>query len=663
MQAEPVDLNALLNSGDREVRIAARRQRIQQRLQAKREGEGDGGKKIEESEKRETGKGKVQVLESRKRLFKIKAAGDEQVTSVRVVSDDRENKRRIEEEARRQELRGKLLAEAEHSARRNATVAMRWADLFSIEVPQELYEEIERQRMACDKITSSKDRLIAEIKNELKSKDDEYVKALKRQAEDVELLLMYMGNQFRELRDALLEEMEEIEQSFLQERRELLDGHKGEMSMLFDKRSLMEQQYMEAMQEKAGEYHALLEAQRVQDAEEYNILKIRLETDIQNLEQHLEAMRATYQLNTEKLEYNYRVLEERDHENQSTISQQKRKIARLRDILSSLKGKYRESDKKYQDDNMKLTEEYKRITEQFKDLQGKYRHFEAADVKRYKEVWEMKEQEVADKVRKVLQADKVIHDQQLGVKWNPPSEEVFASPWAPGASGADAANHDDGEEMNEEENAEAQLQERLEDPRFQKLQELLCDEAGFLVDNKVQRLLSTVPKEQGEMMKVHNIMKVLGVVDGQTFDSLVSAISSDGAVAADAVKVALVHPNDVVVRLKAFVEQEQRTLASQGGKALRLATATQRMELRRRAEKDKEFWERMAKVISDKGHRVWMHLEKELLKYNALLETRSKKLKDVIGLQKQNDELRSLLNQYLSSKINEELVIPPTQVI
>lgn len=37
----------------------------------------------------------------------------------------------------------------------------------------------------------------------------------------------------------------------------------------------------------------------------------RLETDIQNLEQHLEAMRATYQLNTEKLEYNYRVLKVR----------------------------------------------------------------------------------------------------------------------------------------------------------------------------------------------------------------------------------------------------------------------------------------------------------------------------------------------------------------
>ena len=61
----------------------------------------------------------------------------------------------------------------------------------------------------------------------------------------------------------------------------------------------------------------------VKDAEEYNKLKIKLETDIQTLEQQLEEMRATYQLNTEKLEYNYRVLTERDNENTSTLLKQK----------------------------------------------------------------------------------------------------------------------------------------------------------------------------------------------------------------------------------------------------------------------------------------------------------------------------------------------------
>ena len=62
-----------------------------------------------------------------------------------------------------QELRAKLLAEAEQSARQNAAVAMRWADLFSIEVPQELYQEIEKQRQACEKIIASKDKLISGV--------------------------------------------------------------------------------------------------------------------------------------------------------------------------------------------------------------------------------------------------------------------------------------------------------------------------------------------------------------------------------------------------------------------------------------------------------------------------------------------------------------------
>lgn len=36
-------------------------------------------------------------------------------------------------------------------------------------------------------------------------------------------------------------------------------------------------------------YQQQLEALRISDAEDYHILKIRLETDIQNLEQHLEV--------------------------------------------------------------------------------------------------------------------------------------------------------------------------------------------------------------------------------------------------------------------------------------------------------------------------------------------------------------------------------------
>jgi hypothetical protein len=56
-------------------------------------------------------------------------------------------------------------------------------------------------------------------------------------------------------------------------------------------------------------------------------------------------------------------------ENTATINQQKRKLSRQHDVLSSLKHKYAASDVKASEENSKLTDEYKRITEQFKDLQ------------------------------------------------------------------------------------------------------------------------------------------------------------------------------------------------------------------------------------------------------------------------------------------------------
>ena len=118
----------------------------------------------------------------------------------------------------------------------------------------------------------------------------------------------------------------------------------------------------------------------MQDMEDLNILKIKLETEIQTLEQQLEEMRATYQLNQEKLDYNYRVLVERDSENTNTIKQQKKKLTRMADILSTLKSRYAR-EKRFRQDNDELTEDYKRITEQFKDLQAKFQHFGVADTK------------------------------------------------------------------------------------------------------------------------------------------------------------------------------------------------------------------------------------------------------------------------------------------
>lgn len=50
---------------------------------------------------------------------------------------------------------------------------------------------------------------------ELKKKDDEFVRTLKKQAEDIDTLLQYMSRQFVEMQNAYKDELDEIENAFL----------------------------------------------------------------------------------------------------------------------------------------------------------------------------------------------------------------------------------------------------------------------------------------------------------------------------------------------------------------------------------------------------------------------------------------------------------------
>jgi len=79
---------------------------------------------------------------------------------------------------------------------------------------------------------------------------------------------------------------------------------------------------MEKKQKQSQDYMDEISKMLIKDSEEYHKLKITLEKDIQTLEQQLQEMRATYQLNKEKLDYNYRVLSEQDMENRNTLQQQ-----------------------------------------------------------------------------------------------------------------------------------------------------------------------------------------------------------------------------------------------------------------------------------------------------------------------------------------------------
>jgi dynein regulatory complex protein 1 len=193
------------------------------------------------------------------------------------------------------------------------------------------------------------------------------------------------------------------------------------------------------------------------------------------------------QLNTEKLEYNWRVLLERDVENGSTVAAQKRKLARQRDVLSGLKAAAAAVERRQLAADLHVTEEYRRCTEQVQDLQAKVALFHRADAAQHAQLAAMQHATAAAAATRLLHADKLLHEQQLGWAWHPPATALLHPP-DPGPAAAGPAESADSGGKGQPEGAGAGAGSWLDAcaEEWRPLLSLLCDEAGFLVTARIE---------------------------------------------------------------------------------------------------------------------------------------------------------------------------------
>jgi dynein regulatory complex protein 1 len=139
----------------------------------------------------------------------------------------------------------------------------------------------------------------------------------------------------------------------------------------------------------------------------------------------MEDMKAVYRLNEEKLEFNTRVLEDRKNVNSDAKKRLKNREQKYKDALRAVRDKFEAQTRKYAKDNRIMTKDYKKFTMEFLLLQKKYERFENSDKKRFNEIWSMNQNEVMALCEKIKDCDRVIHIQQLGIPWQPPSDPIF----------------------------------------------------------------------------------------------------------------------------------------------------------------------------------------------------------------------------------------------
>ena len=508
-------------------------------------------------------------------------------------------------------------------AERFDEIMRKWSEGKGKRVPQELQDLLSRQKSACSAMIDEKDKLINEFQQELKAKDDQYVKNLKKQAEDVDLLLERMEEQNKTLLKAHSEELREIEKAFQVERRELLEQEEGEWEKAMHQRAEREKWSLEEREKRIEENEAELQHMRVRHSEEFNRIKVKLETDIQILQQQIQQMKATFQLNAEKLEYNFQVLRKRDEENTVTISHQKRKVTRLQDTLTTQKAKLVKQEKFHHDELQALMEEYRKNTEQYRELQKKVKHFQLTDTKRFHDIWRMNEDRARSLAKEVLHADETIYRQQLGLEWQPPPP--VESPMMAAATEREANQatlyasqilSEAGSEAGSlAEGSMVSVTAPAAYPPFliRQVLEMLCEESGFLVESKLARLLAPLDREEQILMKVDSVFKALGIETEEDVHKLVtffirkaedkrpdteSTLSEE-----DRSRPQLIDPNEVPQALRRFIERKHASSEKPLQAPSALPGTVGHKELL-----DGVFWKEIAEVLPESHERVWSAL-------------------------------------------------------
>ncbi|KAJ3606910.1 hypothetical protein NHX12_026426 [Muraenolepis orangiensis] len=519
-------------------------------------------------------KSRQQVELSQARVMNLLSDGMELITNVKVAADAKESQRRTDlREARRLQVE-KLESEARSGMEKFEEITKGWG--------------------------------------QAKTK-------LKCQTKEVDLLIERMEEQMESLTRARRQELEQVEKEYEEERKILLTGNTSKWEQAAMARETKESERMTQRRSKTEEYETMLQKLSLEGIEEYNLTKDMLEWKQQ----------PKYgQLTQEKQEYNIQVLKEREKDDILFIIRQKRKNARLYDIMSSLKVQVaaEEEAKRLDDDS--------RHRQQRRHAQKTNWHFEAVDGKRLRDLWQMNEEEVRELAERALDIDRLLY-----------------------AAGAGRAGE-------------------VSPGTVKRLLQLLCDEAGFLVESQLLKLLTPLDKDSQSFIKLDSIFSALGIRSQDDVYRLAEFFSNyrhqqtqqaDAEEPGEGATSDLLHPDDVLAALKAFTAQYTRpgpTDPNSPGKIREhQSPATAGTRPRKGPGEAAAFWDSLANAIPESRLSTWTALDRGLEKYHTVLRERWELSTETQALQRKNQELRMLLSQAFNSKVNSELEIPPTQLM
>lgn len=350
-----------------------------------------------------------QVNASTAKLEQLLASSNAKITEGRIRADQREIKRRNDEKEDNAKVAQLVeCLNVEENNEEEEQIELGWKSCLSVATnAQDLCEMLDKQKSRCDEAVAKLEEIGNQLCLQLSEQDQEYVTALRQNRKEIVHLEECIINEHKALKAAFEKELGLVENAFKTEKTQLLEVQQKELEALMMERDKVEDKDLVLQRDEVEAKRQEIKQAQNDGNSDSIAKKEKMESELRQLEIALENTRARHDLDTDKLEYDVRVLTDLP-ENESEVKKQKRRIMMGKgELYDSLDIKQREMKAELKE-NKRLERDCERIERQTNGLREKFERFKLMDEEKYQAVLALHKDDLSKLERELNESQKQI---------------------------------------------------------------------------------------------------------------------------------------------------------------------------------------------------------------------------------------------------------------
>mmetsp|Transcript_65806 Transcript_65806/g.106682 ORF Transcript_65806/g.106682 Transcript_65806/m.106682 type:complete len:502 (+) Transcript_65806:132-1637(+) len=282
-----------------------------------------------------------------------------------------EEDRKKKEETMRTLLTENMVQEAQFAKLNIAKIQNQWRKLMRLAKVESLRKDLEIMSQNHEREVDMKDAIIQMLDRDIDEAEEQYQTALRSHLQNVDALIDLYNSKVRQLEGEFEAEIRQLQDDFQTERTEIVTKHASARGELIEIIELVEAQFKESEAEAKQDFDSTCEELKNRNLEDRNVLKLMLEAQIEQLENHFANAAETYDQTTRQRTQQFRNLTAKDRNSAQTIETQLKRLQRLQDTLAHWRMKIASNVKECEERNRLMREEKEQISRHFQELKAR----------------------------------------------------------------------------------------------------------------------------------------------------------------------------------------------------------------------------------------------------------------------------------------------------